>query len=106
MAVATPKKGVGHMTKERITLRKRGQVTLSKSILDHLNIDEGDAVEARLESDGTIRLVPMIQVPADQAWFWNEKWQKEEKQAEEDLEKGNYKAFNSVDDLFADLESE
>lgn len=106
MAVATPKKGVGHMKKERITLRKRGQVTLSKNILDHIKMHEGDSMEARLEEDGTVRLVPMVEVPADQAWFWTEKWQREEAEAEADMEAGRQKTFSNMKDALAWLDDE
>ncbi|MCU7713072.1 AbrB/MazE/SpoVT family DNA-binding domain-containing protein [Priestia sp. JV24] len=106
MAIATPKKGVGHVRKERITLRKRGQVTLSKDILDHINIHEGESIEARLEEDGTVRLVPMVQVPADQAWFWTEKWQREEEEAEKDIKEGNVKSFSNMKDAIAWLDED
>lgn len=42
-------------------------------------------------------------IPKDQAWFWTEEWQKGEQEVNEALEKGDYKSFDSVEQLIADL---
>lgn len=100
------KKGVNTLRKERITLRKRGQFTLPKTILDELDLNEGDTLELRLEDDGRLSLVPMIEIPADQAWFWTKEWQEGEREADEDIKHGRVKSFDNVEDLIAELESD
>ena len=44
-------------------------------------------------------------VPKDQEWFWTEEWQEWERQADEELARGEFKEFDSVEDLIADLHS-
>lgn len=42
----------------------------------------------------------------DQTWFWSEEWQKGEEEAEADIRNGRLKSFNSLEELFADLDRE
>lgn len=92
--------------KERLTIRKRGQVTLPKSILDRFNLDEGDTLELSVNENGDIVVIPMVQVPASQRWFWTEEWQKDEREADENIRTGNVKSFNNLDDVFNWLDSD
>ena len=45
-------------------------------------------------------------IPADQAWFWTEEWQKGEREVDEDIAAGRVKRFDSVEELFEDLDAE
>jgi len=92
--------------KERITIRKRGQVTLPKSFIEKFGLEEGDSLELEVTDDGEVKVVPMIQVPASQKWFWTEEWQEGEREADEDIKAGRVKKFDNVHDLIAELESE
>lgn len=92
--------------KERLTIRKRGQITLPKSFIDKFDLNEGDTLELEVSDNGDITVVPMIQIPASQKWFWTEEWQQGEREAEEDIRLGNVKAFNNVHNLIAELESD
>ena len=38
--------------------------------------------------DGRIELVPVVAVPADQAWFWTDRWQAMEREADADIATG------------------
>jgi hypothetical protein len=58
-----------------------------------------------VELDGEIVLRPHVPVPADQAWFWTERWQKAERQADDDVAAEKVASFESVDDFLADLDS-
>lgn len=42
-------------------------------------------------------------VPKDEEWFWTEEWQAGEREVDEALARGEYKDFESVEDLIADL---
>lgn len=106
MAIKAPERGSDIMKKERITLRKRGQLTLPKSFMEELHLHEGDSLELQLDDNGKLTLVPLIQVPADQAWFWTEKWQKEEKEAQQEIEEGRIHSFTNIETAFNWLDSE
>ncbi|ECP9029937.1 AbrB/MazE/SpoVT family DNA-binding domain-containing protein [Campylobacter jejuni] len=91
------------MLKEKITLRKRGQFTLPKNMMDELNLKEGDAFDAILE-DGKIVLVPLVEIPADQAWFWTEEWQADEREVEQHIREGIISKEMDLDDVMGHLD--
>lgn len=86
-----------------ISVRKKGQVTLPLSMRKKLRITDGSIVMAKIV-DETIVLVPQETVDRDQAWFWKERWQKLEAEADKDLAEGRTKTFDSVEDLFHEIE--
>lgn len=88
---------------ELIGVRKKGQVTLPSSMRDELGISEGSLLMAKVV-EGTIVLVPQETVDRDQAWFWKERWQKLEAEAEKDIAAGRTKTFDSAEDLFHEIE--
>lgn len=93
-------KGAVRMEKKRLIIRKRGQVTLPKPFMDKYNLKEGDVVELVESEDGIIKLVPMVQVPVEQKWFWTEEWQKGEREADEDIRLGRFeKTISNKSDL-------
>lgn len=44
-------------------------------------------------------------VPKDQEWFWSKEWQKGEREVNKALTNGEYKTFESADDLIKELHS-
>jgi AbrB family looped-hinge helix DNA binding protein len=103
MATKAPERGQEDMLKEKITLRKRGQFTLPKNMMDELNLKEGDAFDAILE-DGKIVLVPLVEIPADQAWFWTEEWQADEREVEQHIREGIISKEMDLDDVMGHLD--
>jgi AbrB family looped-hinge helix DNA binding protein len=89
--------------KEFVRLRARGQVTLPGFIREKLHLEEGSLVLIKIV-DNTVVLVPQETIDKEQAWFWQERWQKLEAEAEEDIRKGRVKSFNSVEELFDEIE--
>lgn len=87
-----------------LQVRSNGQITLPTAIRRKANLKEGDLLEAVVEADGTVRLVPQIAVERSQAYFWTRRWQAGEREADDDLIEGRYKDFSSMDDLIADLD--
>lgn len=75
------------MLKETVHFKNRSQVTIPKEFVERLGLKQGDILEARLE-DGKIILVPVVAVPKDQAWYWTEQWQQEEREADEQIKRG------------------
>jgi AbrB family looped-hinge helix DNA binding protein len=88
---------------ELARLRARGQVTLPRFIREKLNLEEGSLVLIKLV-DNAIILVPQETIDKEQSWFWQEGRQKLEAEAEEDIRKGRVKSFDSVKELFDEIE--
>jgi AbrB family looped-hinge helix DNA binding protein len=88
---------------ELITVRKKGQVTLPLSMRKKLGIADGSIVLSKIV-DNAIVLVPQETVDRDQAWFWKERWQELEAEAGRDIASGRTMTFDSVEDLFHEIE--
>lgn len=88
---------------ELISVRKKGQVTLPLSMRKVLRIEEGSVLMSKIVDDAIV-LVPQEVVDRDQAWFWKDRWQKLEADAEKDISAGRTKTFDSVEDLFHEIE--
>lgn len=63
----------------------------------------------REEYEGLLDLkkaMPKKALPKDQAWFWTKKWQKKEREADEDIKKGRVCGpFTNAKDLIKSLKS-
>ena len=65
-------------------------------------MDHEDAQIKLVElDDGRIELIPVVAVPADQVWFWTDRWQQMEREADADVAAGRTTVVESVDDLLA-----
>jgi bifunctional DNA-binding transcriptional regulator/antitoxin component of YhaV-PrlF toxin-antitoxin module len=85
----------------------RGSVTLPAEIRHRHRLDEpGAQVQIIERDDGVIELHPLLPHRADQAWFWTERWQQMEQQAEGDIAAGRVETFDSGEEFLADLERE
>ena len=89
-----------------LQIRSNGQITLPASIRRQANLQEGDALEVIIDKEGAIRLVPQVLVERSQAYFWTERWQDGEREADEDLRAGRYKDFDDIESLLEELESD
>ncbi len=72
-------------------------------VLKTLKLKTGDKLEFSVK-DGQILIQPVVVVTKDQAWFWTESWQREEKIIDEQIQEGQIKSFNRIDDLIEELE--
>lgn len=90
---------------ELIKVREKGQVTLPVFIRKSLDLKKGSLVIAKVV-DNTVVLIPQRTIDKDQNWFWTERWQKLEAEAEKDISKGKVKVFNSVEELFNEIEED
>ena len=89
-----------------VKLRDKSQVTVPKEIVKKYNLSQGDKLEFVPEEDG-IKIRPVITVPKSQAWFWNEKWQKGEKEADEDIKKGRVSGpYDSAEEIMEEITDE
>lgn len=53
--------------------------------------------------DGVIELRSALTVPADQAWFWTERWQQREREVEHHVKAGRVSVHDSSEDFLAHL---
>lgn len=86
-----------------IKVREKGQITLPLYMRKKLHIEQGDLVLAKIV-DNAVVLIPQETIDKDQAWFWTERWQKLEAEAESNIRRGKVKGFDSVEELFDEME--
>jgi bifunctional DNA-binding transcriptional regulator/antitoxin component of YhaV-PrlF toxin-antitoxin module len=79
----------------------RGNLVLPKELRAGI-----DLVEIERRPDGVIELRPKVAIDADQAWFWTERWQKMEREADADIAAGRVVQTDNVEDLLKELDSE
>lgn len=89
-----------------LTVRSRGTVALPADLRRRLHLDRADAQIKLIErEDGRIELVPVVAVPADQAWFWTDRWQAMEREADADIAAGRVAVVDGADELVAHLDT-
>ncbi len=88
---------------ELVQVRKKAQITLPLSVRRKLGIEEGDFVDMQVKN-GEIDLKVKKLVDKEQAWFWTERWQEGEKEAEEDIRAGRVYEFPDADSAIASLD--
>ena len=88
-----------------VKVTRGGQVTIPADMRRQAGIEIGDYVEVRME-EGHLVLLPKQLIDKDQTWFWTEEWQAAEREAADDLRAGQVKAFDTLDELIADLDAD
>jgi AbrB family looped-hinge helix DNA binding protein len=79
----------------RTRLRNKGQITVPSEIRSLLGAEEGDDLVFYTDEQGRILISRAQLIPPEQAWFWNERWQRMEREAQADLEAGRFVEFHS-----------
>ena len=88
-----------------IAVQRRGLLALPKDIRARLGLDRpGAQVEVVERDDGVIELHPHVAVPAEQAWFWTDRWQEMERRVDEHVARGETTVYDTTDDFLASLE--
>src|SRR2546422_1487265 len=87
-----------------VTVQGRGLIAIPTAIRRHFGLDQPGAQVEVIEREGEIVLRPHVAVPADQAWFWTERWQQLEREADDAVAAGRVTVVESVDELLADLD--
>ena len=88
-----------------ITVQQRGLLALPKRLRTRFGLDRpGAQVEVIERDDGVIELHPLVAVPAEQSWFWTERWQRMEREVDEHVDQGETTTFESSDDFLSSLE--
>jgi antitoxin MazE len=86
-------------------VQSRGVIAIPTAIRRHFGLDQPGAQVEVIEREGEIVRRPHIAVPADQAWFWTDRWQQLEREADEAVSAGRVADVGGVDGLLADLDS-
>ena len=63
------------------------------------------ARELQLQNSNANEYKKPKNVPPDQEWFWTEEWLAGESQADGEYARGEYKSFDTAEELIADLRS-
>ncbi|MDD2402464.1 MAG: AbrB/MazE/SpoVT family DNA-binding domain-containing protein [Clostridia bacterium] len=83
-------------------IRSRSQITIPSEIIKKLDLKQGDTLEVDVEGNQIV-LRPVVTIPKDQAYFWTNEWQLEERQVQSDIVVDKIKSADSKDELFKDL---
>ncbi len=84
--------------KTLVEVTDRGTITLPKPYRD------ASLYEVRPREGGGLELIPQHTVDASQAWFWSDRWQAMEREADADIAAGRVKRFESADDFLSELD--
>ena len=85
-----------------VKLTERGTITMPKGLRGQLR--EGALLDVVMQDDGVLELRPQLTVDATQAWFWSERWQGMEREADEDYRRGRFATFDDVESFLAELD--
>jgi antitoxin MazE len=89
-----------------IAMQQRGVLTLPADLRRRHHLDRpGAQVRVVEREDGVIELHAELPVSAEQAWFWTQRWQQMEREADADIEAGRVAQFDDVEDFLADLDA-
>jgi AbrB family looped-hinge helix DNA binding protein len=73
-----------------VAVQARGVVALPAEVRRRLHLDEpGAQVEITEREDGVLELRPTLPVPADQRWFWQDRWQQRENEVDKHVAAGH-----------------
>ncbi|MGH8907892.1 MAG: AbrB/MazE/SpoVT family DNA-binding domain-containing protein [Egibacteraceae bacterium] len=87
-----------------LSIQNRGTLTLPPGLRRRHHLDRpGAQVRVVERDDGVIELHPLVPVPADQAWFWTERWQAMEREADGDIAAGRVQVTDGPDEFLAAL---
>jgi bifunctional DNA-binding transcriptional regulator/antitoxin component of YhaV-PrlF toxin-antitoxin module len=87
-----------------VSVQSRGTIALPAELRRRHHLDEPGAQVRIIErEDGSIELQPMLPIPADQAWFWTERWQAMEREADEDIAAERVTTYDSTEEFIAHL---
>src|ERR1700679_3913589 len=91
---------------EYVTPQSRGVLSLPSNVRERLRLDQpGAQLEIEETDDGRFEIRGVLPVPADQKWFWSERWQEMEREADADLAEGRTLATTSVKEFLTELDS-
>lgn len=89
-----------YMRTHLLNVQARGTIALPADLRRRLRLDREDAQVRLIEGDdGRIVLEAVVVVPAEQAWFWSDRWQAMEREADADIAAGRTTVVDGLDGL-------
>ncbi len=85
-------------------LRSKGQITVPAEIRTALGVEEGDDLVFYADERGQVLVSRAKIIDPEQAWFWSERWQRLEREAQADLDAGRVAEFATLNDALAALD--
>ncbi len=82
---------------------RQGAVTIPAAFRQYWD-RENFVLEVALREDGVIELRPRITIEPAQSWFWTERWQQMEREADEAIASGQARVFDDAASFLAALE--
>ncbi len=83
-----------------ITPQTSGVVRLPRDVRERLMLSRsGVQLEVTERPDGVIELRGVVPVPADQQWFWTQRWQAMEREADADIAAGRVVGADSAEEM-------
>jgi AbrB family looped-hinge helix DNA binding protein len=86
-----------------LQIARDGRITLPNSLRRKAGLTPGDLLQVGITADGRILLTPFVAVKRSQVYFWTQRWQASEREAEEDLRNKRYETFTAIEDFITDL---
>lgn len=94
------------MAEFHLTVQGRGTIALPSELRRRHRLDvPGAQVRLVEREDGVIELHPLVAIPADQAWFWSERWQQMERAADADVAAGRVVVTDGPDEFLDELDA-
>jgi bifunctional DNA-binding transcriptional regulator/antitoxin component of YhaV-PrlF toxin-antitoxin module len=88
-----------------VGMQSRGLIALPTELRRRLHLDEpGAQVEILERDDGVLELRAALPVPADQAWFWTERWQLREREVDAHVDRGDVVVHESTEAFLGHLD--
>jgi bifunctional DNA-binding transcriptional regulator/antitoxin component of YhaV-PrlF toxin-antitoxin module len=88
-----------------VGVQRRGVIALPSELRQRLHLDEpGAQMEITERADGVLELRAALPIPADQAWFWTQQWQKREREVDDHVAAGRVTVHESGEDFLAHLD--
>jgi len=88
-----------------VGVQSRGLIALPTELRRRLHLDQpGAQVEILERDDGVLELRAALPVPADQAWFWAERWQQREREVDEYVAHGDVVTHDSTEEFLSHLD--
>jgi AbrB family looped-hinge helix DNA binding protein len=85
-------------------LRNKGQITVPQEIRTFLGIEEGDDLLFYTDNAGRVLVSRAQIINPGQAWFWSDRWQRMEQEAQTDLEAGRIVEYTSIAEALVALD--
>ncbi len=91
-------------TPRYLGIQGRGTIALPADVRRRLHLDEpGAQLEMVEREDGVLELRAALPIPADQRWFWTDRWQEREREVAEHVEAGRLRTHESTKDFLDHL---